>query len=587
MANTNTFRLVVAAVVVASLLIAASQARAGAAIVSMNRQRFLGSFLSSAALVPRPVLVLVVCLVAPFACLGQPYGGGNVALAAEAEKKPNILFILTDDADLSLLPKMPQIEEQLVLKGTTFPNAFAPFATCCPSRATILRGQYPHNTGVISNYGPHGGVGAFEAAGNDEDTLAIRLDAAGYRTGMFGKYLNGYDGGYVPPGWDEWHGWAGSYASGKIYEYGRLNAYDLSRRHESDILGSKAESFVRNAKGFPWFAYVAFKSPHNPTYTEPKYSDNYRDQGSPKSPAFNEADVSDKPEWVRQLPRISDQDKAMYNRRYRNRLRAMRSVDDAIAGLLRSLRETGQLDNTYLVLWNDNGYHMGQHRIPEGKRTVYEEDVRYPMVVRGPGVEHKAKDKRLVSGVDLMPTFLELADAPTPEYVDGRSLVPLLSGTKPPWRDSLLLEGYDDGFENKPYVPPDFKAIRTSDGRTYVEYETGEREMYDLRTDPHQLRSLHDEPERAVEESALSARLQALKYCSGKGCRFAEVKPKPRPHCSPYPPWRSHSALGTRSFIQEGLITGEASLNISLGDTRDPGINRHYRESLIRNSQSL
>jgi arylsulfatase A-like enzyme len=290
---------------------------------------------------------------------------------------------------------------------------------------------------------------------------------------------------------------------------------------------------------------------------------------------------------VRQLPRISDQDKAMYNRRYRNRLRAMRSVDDAITGLLRSLRETGQLDNTYIVLWNDNGYHMGQHRIPEGKRTDYEEDVRYPMVVRGPDVGHDTKDKRLVSGVDLMPTFLELADAPTPEYVDGRSLVPLLSGTKPPWRDSLLLEGYDDGFGNKAYVPPDFKAIRTSDGRTYVEYETGERELYDLRTDPRQLRSLHDDPERAVEESALSARLQALKYCSGKGCRCAELKPIPRPHCYPYPRWRSHSALGTRSFIQEGLITGESSLNISLGGTRDPGINRHYRESLIRNSQSL
>ena len=228
---------------------------------------------------------------------------------------------------------------------------------------------------------------------------------------------------------------------------------------------------------------------------------------------------------MRQLPRISDEDRARYDRRYRNRLRAIRSVDDAIAGLLRSLRETGQLDNTYVVLWNDNGYHMGQHRIPEGKRTVYEEDVRYPMVVRGPGVGHGAKDQRLVSATDLMPTFLDLAGVPTPEYVDGRSLAPVLSGTKLPWRDSLLLEGYDDGFGKKAYVPPDFKAIRTSAGRTYVEYETGEREMYDLRTDPRQLRSVHDEPERAVEISTLSARLQTLKHCSGKACRSAE-KPK-------------------------------------------------------------
>ena len=511
-------------------------------------------------------VVFVFCLVAAVGCLGEPNGSSNVALVAEAGEKPNILFVLTDDADSSLLPKMPQIEEQLVLKGTTFPNAFTPFATCCPSRATILRGQYPHNTGVISNFGPHGGVGAFEAAGNDEDNLATRLDDAGYRTGLFGKYLNEYAGGYVPPGWDEWHGWAESYASGKIYENGRLNAYDHSRRHESDILGSKAESFVRNAKeGSPWFAYVAFNSPHIPTYTEPKYADNYRDQGFPISPAFDEADVSDKPEWVRQLPRLSEQDRAEYNHRYRKRLRAMRSVDDAVAELLRSLRETGQIDNTYIILWNDNGYHMGQHRIPEGKRTVYEEDVRYPMVVRGPGVGHDAKVERLVSGTDLMPTFLEMGGATIPEYVDGRSLMPLLSGTKPPWRDSLLLEGYDDGFENKDYVPPDFKAIRTSDGRTYVEYETGERELYDLRTDPHQLRSLHEEPERAVEVTALAARLQALKDCAGKGCRCAEQTSTSRPSCPLYLSRRDRPHVASLSFIPLSVVPGEALLHMSVG----------------------
>jgi N-acetylglucosamine-6-sulfatase len=524
-------------------------------LLRMVRKRLLGRFLSQAARAHKLVPVVVLCLVAAAGCLGKLTGGNNAALAGEAGERPNILLILTDDADRSLLPKMPKIEEQLVRKGTTFPNAFAPFATCCPSRATILRGQYPHNTGVISNYGTHGGVGAFEVAGNVEDNLATRLDDAGYRTGLFGKYLNGYGGGYVPPGWDKWHGWAGSYASAKIYENGRLNTHILSRRHETDILGSRAESFVSNAKeGSPWFAYVAFNSPHNPTYTEPKYADDYEGKRYPGSPAFDEADVSDKPDWVRQLPRLSDQERARYDRKHRDRLRAMRSVDDAISGLLGSLRETGQLKNTYVVFWNDNGYHMGQHRMPEGKRTVYEEDVRYPMVVRGPGVRHGAKDERLVSGTDLMPTFLELAGAPTPEYVDGRSLVPVLFGSDPSWRDSLLLEGYDDGFGDKTYVPPDFEAIRTSEGRTYVEYETGERELYDLSTDPRQLRSLHDEPERAVEVSALSARLQALKYCSGKACRSAE-KPKKTadPPFSEAALLKHWYALSTRP----GVISGE------------------------------
>jgi N-acetylglucosamine-6-sulfatase len=230
----------------------------------MDCKHFLGRSLASAAFAHKLVLVFVLCLVAVAGCLGKLTGASEAALAREAKEKPNILFILTDDADRSLLPKMPKIEERMVLKGTTFPNAFTPFPTCCPSRATILRGQYPHNTGIISNYGPHGGVDAFEAAGNDADNLATRLDDAGYRTGLIGKYLNGYEGGYVPPGWDEWHGWAGPYASGKVYGNGTLNAYDLSRRHETDILGSKAESFVRGAKDYPWFAYVAFNSPTFP-----------------------------------------------------------------------------------------------------------------------------------------------------------------------------------------------------------------------------------------------------------------------------------------------------------------------------------
>jgi N-acetylglucosamine-6-sulfatase len=487
----------------------------------MDRKRFLGPFLVSAARAHKPILACVFSLVAAFACFREPTSG-SVAQAAEAEEKPNILFILTDDADLTVLPRMPQIEERLVREGTTFPNAFVPFATCCPSRATILRGQYAHNTGVVSNYGTHGGIEAFESAGNDEDNLATRLDAAGYRTGLFGKYMNGYEGGYVPPRWDEWHGWAGPYSVGKIYENGALNDYDLSRRHETDILGSKADSFLRDDRGSPWFAYVAFNSPHNPTYTESKYANAYGGRDFSESTSFDEANLSDKPAWVRQLPYSSDKDAARYDRKHRDRLMAMPSVDDAIAGLLRTLRQTGQIDNTYIVLWNDIGYHMGQHRIPEGKRTVYEEDVRYPLVVRGPGVGRGAKDERLVSGTDLMPTFLELAGAPTPGYADGRSLVPLLSGSNPSWRDSLLLEGYDDGFGEKPYVPPDFKAIRTADGRTFVEYETGEEEMYDLRGDPRQLRSLHDAPEPVVEEVALSDRLASLKYCSDEGCRTAE-----------------------------------------------------------------
>jgi hypothetical protein len=179
----------------------------------------------------------------------------------------------------------------------------------------------------------------------------------------------------------------------------------------------------------------------------------------------------------------------------------------------------------------------------------------------------------VVGATDLMPTFLELAGAPIPEYVDGRSLVPVLSGSDPSWRDSLLLEGYDDGFGKKAYVPPDFEAIRTSEGRTYVEYETGEREMYDLRTDPRQLRSEHDEPERAVEEAALSARLEIPKYCSGEACRSAE-----KPKYTASPPFSDAAFLmyGYTPSTRPGVISGETHPTRSIQRTSWKGTSANF-----------
>ena len=465
--------------------------------------------------------VLAFCLVAILTCFGEPGSGKYAAVAAE---KPNILFVLTDDADLSLIGEMPEIRERLMEMGTTFPNAFAPFATCCPSRSTILRGQYPHNHGVVANYGAFGGVGRYREMGDDKDNVATRLDAAGYETGLFGKYLNGYRGGYVPPGWDSWHAAAGGYQNMTTYEEDGYKKHDFKSRHETDVYGDKAKQFVTANKGRPWFAYVAFHSPHSPTYFEDRYAKEYATAVAPKPSSFDERDVSDKPEWIRRLPRVSDADTKGYDLSHRHRLRAMRSVDDTVVDLLNTLTKTGQSENTYIVLWNDNGYHMGQHRIPKGKRTAYEEDVRYPLVIRGPGVKRGARDARLVSGADLLPTFLDMAGVATPDYADGRSLVPLLSGAGDVgWRDALLLEGYDDGFSKKEYVPPDFKAIRTSDGRVFVQYETGEEELYHLDADRNQTQSLHEKSAYSEEIEELSDRLATLKDCSAAGCRTAEA----------------------------------------------------------------
>lgn len=463
--------------------------------------------------------MLVVALLAALVCRDA---GGQTPPAAAQDARPNILFVLTDDADRSVVNDMPVVRDRLRDRGTTFGNAFVPFATCCPGRASILRGQYPHNHRVVSNFEPYGGVKKYNVVGNDRDNLATRLHGAGYRTALFGKYLNGYRGGYVPPGWDRWAANVGGYNDEVLFENGELVRQNYKTRHETDVFGSRADRFVRET-GKPWFALVAFNSPHSPTFYEDRYADEYRNAVYPRTPAFDENNVADKPAFVRGLPRVSAGERALYDEDHRDRLRAMRGVDDQLARLLNTLHETGQADETYVVLWNDNGYHMGQHRLPPGKRTAYEEDVRYPLTFRGPGVATGRFDGRLVSGIDLMPTFLDLAGAPIPGYVDGRSLVPLLKGGRPPWRDAVLLEGYDDGFGEKEYTPPDFKAIRTAAGETYVEYEGGEKELYDLDDDPHQLHSRHDDPAYAAGQERLSARLARLQDCAAASCRAADA----------------------------------------------------------------
>lgn len=460
--------------------------------------------------------------------------------SARMAQKPNIVFVLTDDSDHHLLSKMPNIKTELIQKGTTFDNAFVPFPTCCPGRSTILRGQYPHNHGVINNYPPSGGLKAFRENGLEDDNLATHLNDAGYTTGLFGKYMNGYGAvvdPYEPPGWDSWHAWVGGYSSGKLYENGRTVTYDLSERHETDILGTRAATFIRDVSEGekPFFAYIAFNTPHGPSYTEDRYKGagnrlgypssldeaERTDNGIARSPSVNEKDVSDKPGWVQQFPRLDAETLARYRAEEQQRLEAMLSVDEEVDDLLKVLRETGELDNTYFVLWNDNGYHAGEHRIPSGKRTAYEEDVRYPLIIRGPGVPQDVSPPHMVVGTDLMPTFLDIAAARSPSYVDGRSLMPLLEPPLPSlsdWRSAVLLEGWRFNMDRKAYDPPDFKGIRTLE-RKYIEYESGDRELYNLEHDPHELTNHYDD---AAPPKGLAARLQGLESCSGYSCRLAE-----------------------------------------------------------------
>jgi arylsulfatase A-like enzyme len=441
--------------------------------------------------------------------------------AGEAEgttAKPNIVFILADDMRKDDLKYMPKTRSVLGDKGMTFSNAFVSNALCCPTRATIMRGQYAHNTGVWSNKGSSGGLRAFRNNGNEKDNVATRLDAAGYRTGLFGKYLNQYSGTKgKPPGWDRWfaHTRGSRYYNYKINDDGRIINYgSTSADYETDGIAKHAKTFIgTTAKaGMPFFAYVAPRAPHSPATPATRDKHTYDGLKAPRLPSFDEQNVADKPPWIRKLPRLSDAKKAKIDKRAEKRAETLQALDDLVAGIVGELNNSGVLSNTYVFFTSDNGWHAGEHRIPQEKWRPYEEDVHMPLLARGPGVAAGSTTYKLVLDTDYLPTFTDLADVHTPNYVDGRSLQPVLERDSTAWRSAILLEAAAK-------YSPAYRGIRTSDGRKYVEYASRKRELYNLGRDPYELRDSYDPKS---PPATLAKRLKKLRSCAATSCLAAE-----------------------------------------------------------------
>jgi N-acetylglucosamine-6-sulfatase len=468
-----------------------------------------------------------------------------------------MIFVLTDDLDYASAFKMPKIRSLLIEEGTSFEKAFVSHPICCPSRATILTGLYDHNHGVKGNSPPEGGFQTFVSEGHEENSIAVGLQESGYQTAFFGKYLNQYPAGdptHVPPGWDEWYG---KLDEQRLYDYQiNENGEEVSYGSDTedfytDVLSGQATDFVRRAapEERPFFAYVAPTAPHGPATPAERHEGAFANEEAPRPPSFNEEEVSDKPSPINEAARISEEEVSSIDDYYRQRLESMLAVDEMVASLVEELETAGELDNTYIVFTSDNGWFQGEHRVPSRKNRPYEESARVPLFVRGPGVTAGTKTEKLALNTDFAPTFADLAGVSFP--ADGRSLAPLLGGEEPAsWRSSVLLEKLpreDGGSEEKggkakgkgkgkdkagaDGVPkggagrqaPDFQAVRTETHK-YVEYENGEKELYDLEADPYELESLHETADPSLVED-LKAKLEALKGCSEEGCREAEDAP--------------------------------------------------------------
>ena len=446
-----------------------------------------------------------------------------------------------DDLRASDLDYMPNTQDLLTSQGVKFTKAWTTRSLCCPSRATTLRGQYAHNHKVWVNVEPSGGFWSFLDQGHESSTVATWLNSAGYDTVLIGKYLNRYgldrDSNYnptphVPPGWNEWYAWEGMYTgtdtSYKLNENGRIVTYQRSQFHDTDLHADQAVRFLTEhandplRENTPFFMYLAPNAPHNPAFFAPRHANMFLSTPLPRPSSFNEADVSDKPQWVRNKSLLSSTEISNLTNFYRKRLRALQSLDEMVERLVRTLEKQGQLSNTYIVFTSDNGIYLGEHRLTE-KAAAYNAAPRVPLLIRGPGVPRGVTRSQMALNNDLAPTFASWAGISPPSFVDGRSLAPLLSASPPAsWRTAFLVE-HRQTREEFGYVRaiPNYDAIRTAQ-YNYVEYETGERELYDLNADPTELTSLHTSAAHSAVISNLKARLDALKSCAGQTCSTAE-----------------------------------------------------------------
>jgi arylsulfatase A-like enzyme len=438
-----------------------------------------------------------------------PLAEGEVPIPQGSRTSPpNIVLILTDDQRADTLRYMPIVQRLLVQTGVRFDNGYVANPLCCPSRASILTGTYSHTNGVYSNHGPHGGFAAF----HDATTIATVLQAAGYRTGQFGKYFNGYrDTTYVPPGWDRWFATydrdSGYYGYTAVSDGDEVQYGSDPADYGQTILRREAVSFIEDTDASkPLFMYWATHAPHAPAIPERQDRKAFASIERWRSPSYDEADVSDKPSHVQARPPIDPATAREIDRFRLDQIRSLQSVDRSVGAIVKALRESGRLENTIIVFMSDNGMLWGEHRL-HGKSEIYEEAIAVPFVVRYDAMIGRAHtDEHLVLNIDLAPTFADAAGVELPN-ADGRSLLPLLDSSDAGWRESFLVEHLRAG-DNTRYAPT-FCAVHT-DRYVLVRYATGEEEMYDLAHDPDQLENVAGSARYDELRGSLRGRLRVL-----------------------------------------------------------------------------
>jgi N-acetylglucosamine-6-sulfatase len=473
------------------------------------------------------------------------------AAAARGSDRPNIILIVTDDQTLAQLNEktMPTTERLLAARGSSFTHYYASTAQCCPSRAAMLTGQYGHNNGVLSNQD------GYPSLIRKGDTLPVWLRRSGYHTAHVGKYLNGYTRVAAPeevaPGWEEWHTVPGAgYYDYLISDNGRLRRHGTRERdYITTVLNRHSVRFIREfaPERRPFFLQLDHRAPHTDraprapgrcddfAVPAPRDAALFERAALPRPPSFNEADMSDKPSFLRGLDPLRKSRVKRTRKRWGCALASLRAVDRGVGRIVAALRESGEVGNTAIMLTSDNGLFYGEHRIKASKVLPYEEAERLPLVMRVPP-RYRDREPRIprvhevAANIDVAPTILDLANtAPCSNcrVMDGRSLLSLINGRASRWPDDrgILLE-YRVNQASR-HATCHYTAIHTGK-LEYIEHsslvspETGEceevdeRELYDLAFDPYQLENLcaFGCP-NGPKQDQLEERLAVLRGCEG------------------------------------------------------------------------
>ncbi|KEF58669.1 arylsulfatase [Exophiala aquamarina CBS 119918] len=499
-------------------------------------------------------------------------------------KRPNFVFIITDDQDLHLnsIDYMPKLNQYIGAEGTFFKKHFCTIAICCPSRVSLLTGRMAHNTNVTDVNPPYGGYSKFISQDLNDKYLPVWLQEGGYNTFYTGKLFNGhnitnYNSPY--PG-----GWTGH---DFLLEPGTYRYWNATLGHDedppmsypgeynTDLVTERALTLLDRASqdDRPFFLGIAPIAPHfalsNGTLDPPepasRHSHLFPDAQVPRTNNFNPSEKSGV-SWVSTLPQQNGSQVQYNDEFYRLRLQALQAVDEMIESVVNKLDSYGILDNTYIIYTSDNGFHIGQHRLPPGKTCAFEEDINVPFYIRGPGIAKGEVTDSVTSHTDIAPTLFQLAGIRLRDEFDGSPMPIQISEaeTQPHASEHVAVEYWGLGVGEGKYAAAavnglaqpnnTYKAIRvigTDYNIFYSVWCTNEHELYNMTVDPGQMVNLATDASnsagmiigREVEDvqERLDALLFVLKTCKADQCRF--------PWEQLHPSWHGSSRMTLRNAL--------------------------------------